>query len=57
MTQTGKKARQQYGNRYAAKRARTRKPKTKKFGKLPFSCVGKSAGAFNPAPNYGKAAK
>jgi hypothetical protein len=35
MTMTGKRARKQYGNRFAAKRAKRRKRVTKVFGTLP----------------------
>jgi hypothetical protein len=37
MTQTGKAMRRQFGTRYAAKRAKARKPKRKLFGTLPIS--------------------
>ena len=46
MTDTGKKARREHGNRYAAKAARKRRPKRKQFGKLPFSTIGKTAAEF-----------
>lgn len=36
-TTTGKAARKRLGNRFACKRAKTKKPKTKTFGKLPVS--------------------
>jgi hypothetical protein len=41
MTQTGKKARKQYGNRFAAKRAKRRKRITKTFGRLPHAAKGR----------------
>jgi len=37
MTQTGKKARRQFGTRYAAKRAKARRRSRKRFGALPVS--------------------
>jgi hypothetical protein len=46
MTHTGKRARQKYGNRYAAKRAKVRRPKRKHFGELPISTKRGNAQAF-----------
>lgn len=47
MTDTGKKARQRHGTRFAAKRAKARRPRQRKeFGKLPVSVVRGNAQAF-----------
>ena len=47
MTSTGKKARQRYGNRHAAKQRRSGSaksaPRRRTWGKLPFSVVAKNA--------------
>lgn len=45
-TATGKKARRTGGNRYACKKRRERKPKTKVFGKLKHSAQAGTASAF-----------
>lgn len=46
MNSTGKKARRAHGTRFAAKRAKARKKKTKTFGALPVSVVRGNAEAW-----------
>jgi hypothetical protein len=46
VTSTGKKARQQHGTRFAAKRAKTRRAKKRGWDKLPVSASRGNAEAF-----------
>lgn len=46
MNQTGKRARKQFGNRYAAKSAKARRGSRKDFGKLKYSMSAGTALAF-----------
>jgi len=46
MTNTGKKARKQHGNRYACKRSKARPKGRKEFGSLPVSAQRGNAAEF-----------
>jgi hypothetical protein len=53
MTSTGKRARKQFGNRFAAKAAKASKSRDRRFGSLKYSVVAKNTDEFifNVYPN------